>query len=99
MQAQEIGAFHGLGALGVVGHGGAAFVEGLQSGRIPFGSEIRNLDTDLGRVLHGRVEGVKRQHILTADDDCLVTGAQGNGVDPAVIRLRLGNESHNDNPP
>ena len=41
----------------------------------------------------GRIEGVERHHILAADDDCLVTGAQGNGVDPAVIRLRLGNES------
>ncbi len=94
MQAQEIGAGHGLRLLGVVRHGLAAGIKFLQRGRIPGSGQIGDFDADLGSVLDGRVKGVERHHILAADDDCLVTGAQGHGIDLAAVRSRLGSESH-----
>ena len=95
VQAQEIRAGHGLSLLGEVDHGGAAGIEFLQSGSIPLCCQIGNLNTDLGRVFDGSIEGVKRHHILTADDDCLVTGAQRHGIDLAAEGCRFGSESHN----
>mgnify|MGYP003558495073 CR=1 FL=1 len=40
------------------------------------------------------IEGVERQHILAADDDRVVTGAQGHGIDLAAEGSRLRSESH-----
>ena len=96
MQAQEISTGHGLCALCVVSHGGAAGVEFLQAGNVPFARAVGNLNADLGRVFDGCVKGVERQYILTTDDDCLVAGAQGDGVNCAAICHLLGCKSHID---
>ena len=99
VQAQEICAGHGLGLLGVIDHGGAAFVEAADTRFLPLVGSIGNFHTDLGCVLNGRIEGVEGQHVLAADDDCLVTGAQGHGIDLAAGGLRLRNERHCCYPP
>ena len=61
----------------------------------PLCCQIGNFNTDLGRVFDGSIEGVKRHHVLTADDDCLVTGAQRHGIDLAAEGCRFRSESHN----
>ena len=94
-QTQEIRAGHGLCLLRKIDHSGAAGVELLQSGSIPLCCQIGNFNTDLGRVFDGSIEGVKRHHVLTADDDCLVTGAQRHGIDLAAEGCRFRSESHN----
>ena len=94
-QTQEIRAGHGLRLLRKIDHSGAAGVELLQSRSIPLCCQIGNFNTDLGRVFDGSIEGVKRHHVLTADDDCLVTGAQRHGIDLAAEGCRFRSESHN----
>ena len=94
MQAQEISAFHGLCLLGVIHHGGAAGIELLQSRRSPLAGQVGDFDTDLRCVLDGCIEGVEGQHVLAADDNCLVAGAQGHGIDLAAVGLLLRFERH-----
>ena len=74
-------------------------VELSQSGSVPVVGGIGDLDTDLGCMLDGSIKGVKRQHILTADDNCLITGAQSHGIDLAAEGLRLRYERHSFYPP
>ena len=99
MQHQEIGAGHGLCLLGIVGHGLTAGIELHQLRSGPLLGQIGNLHANLGRVFHRSVKGVEGQDILTAQDHGLVAGAQGDGVDLRIERLRFGNERHNWYPP
>ena len=94
MQGDEVSAFHGGSFGSPLCHGGATGIEVHKAGSCPALGGVGDLDTDLGRMFDLTVEGVERQHILTADDDCLVTGAQSHGIDLAAEGSRLRSESH-----
>ena len=86
---------HRFDALCHVCDGFAAGVEFLKALlRIGSQTSVGDLHADLRCVFNGRIEGVERQDVDSAEFDSLVTSADGDGADRRIERLLFCLKSH-----